>query len=597
MVGKQYLITLKNTPKRPKGYRLSTIMQASINDKSSSNKSIWYFLLFWTVLNAIQSYTLEVHGDEAYYWMYSRFLDWGYFDHPPMVAVFIRIGDSLMHNELGLRLLTVITNSCSLYLLSLILKKYAVEAKWFIVVASGLFIFHMYGFTTTPDSPLLFFTVLFYYFYQRYIQHTDRYLPLVLMLITACLLYSKYHGILVIGFTVLSNLKLLKRPSFWFIAIGAVVLYLPHIFWQFHHDFPSIKYHLFDRSSDQYHFEFTWLYPIGQLAMAGPLIGWFLFYSAFKVKIQDVFVRALVVNCMGTFLFFMLSTFKGEVQLHWTLIAFVPLIMLVLISFKQRGNPPGWFYKLGIANIALIVFIRMALLFQFPFVMQVGPLKSYFGFKSWTAQVQKRVGKGYVIIRDGFQDPSKYNYYGNALKAMSYDSRYYRKTQYDSWPIEDSLQHKRVLYLEENKEPGLTTDSIVDNYDRKWYGMWVNDVRTYQKVLIDVPLQSIKTAPGKAIEMTLTLHNPYPRAIDFTDSGYTHKASLITCFFQNGDLITEQKASNDFNQISLKPGAQVNYTLRFKAPNVKGKYNLLFSIRTSPFLGAKNSGPVSVVVE
>jgi hypothetical protein len=21
--------------------------------------------------------------DEAYYWVYSKFLDWGYFDHPP----------------------------------------------------------------------------------------------------------------------------------------------------------------------------------------------------------------------------------------------------------------------------------------------------------------------------------------------------------------------------------------------------------------------------------------------------------------------------------------------------------------------------------
>src|ERR1700712_5026215 len=132
-------------------------------DKSfQSKKIIWYFLLAWTVLNIVQSYTLELHADEAYYWMYSRFLDWGYFDHPPMVALFIRAGDTLMHNELGLRLITVLTSTASIYMIWLILKKYSVDALSFILVMSGILIFHIYGFTTTPDAPLFFFAVLFY---------------------------------------------------------------------------------------------------------------------------------------------------------------------------------------------------------------------------------------------------------------------------------------------------------------------------------------------------------------------------------------------------------------------------------------------------
>src|SRR5579871_6738003 len=103
-------------------------------DQKSSDKLIWYFLLGWTILNAVQAYTLEVHADEAYYWLYSRFLDWGYFDHPPMVALFIRIGDTLLHNEFGLRLLTVLTSTVSIYLLWLILKKYTVDAVAFVLI-------------------------------------------------------------------------------------------------------------------------------------------------------------------------------------------------------------------------------------------------------------------------------------------------------------------------------------------------------------------------------------------------------------------------------------------------------------------------------
>jgi hypothetical protein len=570
----------------------------SINSSLQSNKPIWYFLLFWTALNLIQSYTLEVHGDEAYYWMYSRFLDWGYFDHPPMVAVFIRIGDSIMHNELGLRLLTVLTNSCSLYLIWLILKRYAVDAKWFILVVSGLFIFHMYGFTTTPDSPLLFFTVLFYFVYQKYIERDTWLLALILAVITACLLYSKYHGVLLIGFTLCSNVKLLARKSFWLIAILAAVLYIPHILWQVQHDYPSLKYHLVDRSADQYSPEFTYLYPVGQLLMAGPLVGWFLFYSAFKVKIKDAFTRALVVNCVGTFLFFMLTTFKGEVQMHWTLIAFVPLVMLVLISFKQRAMPPKWFYTLSLVNIAFILFIRVALLFQFPFVTQVEVLKSYFGFRTWTQHVHQVIGNNYLLIRDGFQDPSKYNYYSNSAKAMAYDTRYYRKTQYDSWPIEESMQHKRAYYMHDTKET-FTTDSLLDLYNRKWYTAWVDDVRTYQKFVVDIAETQLKTkaTAGQNLVFDLTLHNPYAYPVNFTDSGYTHKVFLEACFFQHGEGKIVEQATADFHQISLKPGAQCKYTYRFKAPAVKGKYELMFSIRTEPFPGSRNSQIASFIVE
>ncbi len=142
----------------------------TVNKSFKPDKIIFYFLLFWTILNVIQACTLELQGDEAYYWLYSKYLDWGYFDHPPMVALFIRIGDSIMHNELGLRLTTVLTSSASIYLLWLILKKYAVDAVAFVLVISGIFIFHIYGFTTTPDAPLFFFTVLFYFFYQQYIE-------------------------------------------------------------------------------------------------------------------------------------------------------------------------------------------------------------------------------------------------------------------------------------------------------------------------------------------------------------------------------------------------------------------------------------------
>jgi hypothetical protein len=572
-------------------------MQPISNSSSSSDKPIWYFLIFWTLLNAVQAYTLELHGDEAYYWVYSRFLAWGYFDHPPMVAIFIRIGDSIMHNELGLRLLTVLTNSASLYIIWLMLKRYSVKAKWFIPVVSSLFILHIYGFTTTPDSPLLFFAVLFYYFYQRYAERDDIKTAGILSLVTACMLYSKYHGILLIGFTVLSNSALLKRKSFWAIALAVLVLYVPHIYWQVTNDFPTLKYHLFTRSSDPYRFEFTYTYPLGQLLMAGPLIGWFLFYTGWKIKISDTFIRCLVFNCVGTFFFFLLTTLKGVVEIHWTLIAFVPLVMLVLISFSQLQQPPKWFYKVAYINVALILFIRLSLIFRVPFVIQNGHLESYFGFREWAQKVKAHIGSAYLMVPDGFQDPSKYNYYTNTTKAMAYDSRDYHKTQYDLWPIEDSLQHHKVYYITTAREHGLTEDSLVKRSWQQWYGGWINDARTYQKVEIAVLTKAVTAKEGDTVPLFLTIHNPYNYRVAFANSDNLNKVSLEACIVNGGDLVDVAQTVGGFNNLVLEPGATVKYNCAFKLSAKKGSYELYLSIHTTPLKGSKNSGTIKLDVQ
>ncbi|MDB5011021.1 MAG: hypothetical protein JWQ06_1810, partial [Mucilaginibacter sp.] len=395
------------------------MLLSSSQKATQSDKPIWYFLICWTILNALQAYKLEIHADEAYYWMYSRFLDWGYFDHPPMVAIFIRIGDSIVHNELGLRLITILTSTASLYFLWCILKKYTVNAQLFILVIAGTFIFHVYGFTTTPDAPLFFFTVLFYLFYQKYLENDSWLLALALGIIIACLLYSKYHAVLLILFTVLSNLKLLKRSSFWGIVVLATALYIPHILWQINHDYPSLNYHLSDRSAAKYNLANSYLYIPGQLLMAGPVIGWFLFYKVFNIRVKDAFIRCLLVNCIGTFLFFFITTFRGEAQPHWTLIAFAPLVMLVLISFKQAGNNiPGWFYRVAIINISVILFLRISIMFRILPIANIGEIKSFYGFRDWAHAVKQKAGDNYVIMADGFQNPSKYNYYTNSTKGF-----------------------------------------------------------------------------------------------------------------------------------------------------------------------------------
>ncbi len=50
-------------------------------------------IILFFILNVIQGSSTELLPDEAYYWVYSQYMDWGFFDHPPLVALWVTISN------------------------------------------------------------------------------------------------------------------------------------------------------------------------------------------------------------------------------------------------------------------------------------------------------------------------------------------------------------------------------------------------------------------------------------------------------------------------------------------------------------------------
>jgi 4-amino-4-deoxy-L-arabinose transferase-like glycosyltransferase len=86
------------------------------------NQSILLFIGVVVAANLLQCLCTGLLFDEAYYWVWSQHLAFGYFDHPPMIALFIAAGNAISHSETGVRIFTILANAGTIYILYRLIK-------------------------------------------------------------------------------------------------------------------------------------------------------------------------------------------------------------------------------------------------------------------------------------------------------------------------------------------------------------------------------------------------------------------------------------------------------------------------------------------
>ncbi len=118
-------------------------------------------LLALTVLRLGVAALLPLSPDEAYYWVWSRALAPGYFDHPPMVALWLRAGTWIAGDTpLGIRLLAPFAVGLASLLVAdaaALLVPVAGSGVLAAALLNASLLFGIGGVTMTPDTPLLFF--------------------------------------------------------------------------------------------------------------------------------------------------------------------------------------------------------------------------------------------------------------------------------------------------------------------------------------------------------------------------------------------------------------------------------------------------------
>lgn len=545
-----------------------------------------WFYIFWLLLGIIQAARTNLIGDEAYYWLYSRYLSWGYFDHPPMTALLIKAGYSLFQNELGVRLLSVVLNLFTILILDILTERK--NPILFYATVLGITTFQVLGFVAVPDNALLFFTALFFYAYKKFVYQPSLINILFIALVTALLLYTKYQGVLVIVFTLVSNIRFLAKWQTWLAGLFALLFYSPHLYWQWKNDWVGIRYHLLENNVNAYKISYTTDYVLGQLLLAGPLIGLLLLPAALAYSPQNKIEKALKFTMVGIYMFFFISTFRGPSEVNWPAPALIPLTILSYHYFSRNGR----FLKSLqiIAGISLVLTLAFRIYMMFDIGPDNGVKNRFHASSRWVPELEKKTAGHPVIFTNSYQYPSLFWFYSG---KPSHEIHYYtsKKTNFNLWHTDLDLLGKPVFFATREISSPYNDSVLVG---KEWLRLWYDSSFS--------PMGKMTVHPGKlrysiheGEALPMRIYASFPDAYrHYLNTHLSLPSELVLGVTENKKEIKEIETGITVYQLIAGDSLDI---IADTKDLPAGDYTMRFTIRLKNYIEGHNSMKMRLTVE
>ena len=336
-----------------------------------------------------------IHPDEAYYWVWAQDLKMGYFDHPPMIAWVIRLGQSFI----GLFIPTLFRNEAPVYwaqfefrflpyaltnfFLPLILalcieriqKSELRVSQMFVIITAPVFVLGSH--VITPDTPFFVGWALALYFvikFQR--SRGSNAVPgdptpfqlsrsIRMGIILAFCAYSKYSAALCALLFVFTGAGFYNA---FVAALVSVLLFIPHLQWNLEVGQPQgagIFFQLanglgarnganhYNRMGDLILSQiFLWTPPIFLTALLAPLSNFRKFFVAQR---DSQLFGTLWIWSMGPVFFFGITALKRNAEANWPLVGFMAASVFTLAYLHKRPISLLLLCVFNLASVALAV--------------------------------------------------------------------------------------------------------------------------------------------------------------------------------------------------------------------------------------------------
>lgn len=489
-------------------------MEASFKKSYASlgaDRLVLLWLGVWWIANLVQAGFTELANDEAYYHMFAERLAWGYFDHPPVTALLVWAGERLFGGELGVRFFFTVLQPLYLWILWRLIRPADAgrrDAALFVVVSAATLMLQLYGFIAVPDGPLMFTTALFLLTFKWFSENRRR-AWLWMGIAMALMAYSKYHGALVVLFALAANPRQLLRPALYSSGAVALLLLVPHLVWQYEHDWASFAYHLSGRNSvfrPGYVVEFL----ANVLVVFNPFFVPLYVQAWRKVKPQTPVGRALKLLPVAFIVFFMLSSLRGYVQPQWVIVSCFGLVCVLFAYARRHPRTRRYVMRAGGVTVGLIVLARLVMIFN-PLGIRFEVFNNPESYAAIAAEADGRP----VVFRYGYAVAAKYAFYTGGEAYCQPNIRY--RTHQWQFRDDDSQFIGREVLVE-------CPDGTVSDSTRQVRTLtmangrsftWFVDPAFHPVRLVDIAFTGLpgRVAAGETLRLELRITNPYPYAI------------------------------------------------------------------------------------
>jgi hypothetical protein len=290
--------------------------------------------------------------DEAYYWIWSKNLAFGYYDHPPGVALVIRLGTMIAGDtELGVRLVSILLAlpmSFAVYRTAEILFGGRRVASTATILLNVTLMAAVGTLIVTPDSPLLVASSFVLLFLAKVLESGRGVWWLAVGAAVGLALLSKYTA-LFFGPAIL--IWLISAPNLrrWLISpwpylggLVALAVFSPVILWNADHHWVSFIKQLGRSQITDFKPGFIGELIPTQIAFATPLVfllGAMGLYALARREGGAITARALINATFWTItLYFLWHSLHARVEANW----FAPVYPAFAIAAAAAGNMTRW---------------------------------------------------------------------------------------------------------------------------------------------------------------------------------------------------------------------------------------------------------------
>ena len=314
--------------------------------KIKKENLIYYIIIIGTLIRCIIGANVELGNDEVYYWTYALHLQTSYFDHPPLVGLFIRLFTFNLHfnQEIFIRLTAIIGSAINTWLIYKLLYKIKNRQTGiygalfyngcvYTSIISGLFIL--------PDSPQVVFWLLsIFLLIKVFILNERQNLNIILFglaagLCTLCKIHGLYLWFAAGIYIVLFDRRWFFNKYLWLSALVTLVLISPIFYWNYQNNFITYNYHS-QRvvTNTGIHFSSFITELTGEILYANPInfvVIVIVLFVSFRRKLfysnKKLFALLILLSLPLIFIFWAVSLFRDTLP-HWPGPGYIALLIL-----------------------------------------------------------------------------------------------------------------------------------------------------------------------------------------------------------------------------------------------------------------------------